>query len=124
MFKLFKRNNKGLGIKGENITVKFLRRQRYKIIERNFRSKSGEIDIIAKDGNQLVFVEVKTRSSSNQEFLRASVNKSKEKRIAKTASYYLKKQKYNGLTGRLDVVFVISNNGRPRIEHIKNAFSL
>lgn len=117
MFRLFR---KDLGNRGEVFAVKFLRRQGYKILERNFRLRSGEIDIIAKDGNQLVFVEVKTRSSDNQEFLRASVNRGKEKRLLKTASYYLEKQKYQGLTSRFDVIFIVANNGKMKIEHLKN----
>lgn len=123
MFKLFKRSSKDLGNRGERLAVKFLARQGYKILERNFRLKSGEIDIIARDGDQIVFVEVKTRSSDNQEFLRASVNRGKEKRISKTASYYLGKEKYHGLKGRIDVVFIVNNNGKTKIEHIKNAFA-
>lgn len=117
-----KRSNKYLGYKGENLAVKFLRRSGYKILERNFRLRSGEIDIVAKDGEQLVFVEVKTRSSDNQEFLRTSVNRGKEKRLAKAAAYYLNKKEYNGLTGRFDVVFVVNDNGGTKIEHIKDAF--
>lgn len=123
MFRLF-RSNKDFGNRGERLAVKFLRRQGYKILERNFRLKSGEIDVIAKDGDQIVFVEVKTRSSNNQEFLRASINRAKERRIAKTASYYLGKEKYHGLKGRFDVVLIVNNNGRPNIEHIKNAFMM
>lgn len=121
MFRLFRRE-KDLGRKGEALAVKYLKRQGYKIIERNFRLRSGEIDIVARDGNQLVFVEVKTRSSNNQEFLRTSVNRNKEKRLIKTATYYLGKQKYHGLTSRFDVVFVVNDNGRSKIEHIKEAF--
>jgi putative endonuclease len=122
MFKLFRRNNKDLGDRGEKLAVKFLRRQGYKILERNFRIRQGEIDIVARDGEQLVFVEVKTRGSNNQEFLRTSVNRGKGKRLFKTASYYLGKQKYRGLTSRFDVVFVVADNGNTRIEHIKDAF--
>lgn len=122
MFRLFKR--KDLGNRGETLAVKFLKRQGYKILERNFRLKSGEIDIVAKDGNNIVFVEVKTRSSNNQEFLRTSVNRGKEKRLIKTASYYLGKQKYQDLTSRFDVVLIVANNGETRIEHIKDAFNL
>lgn len=122
--RLFRRDPRRLGLDGEKLSVKYLKRQGYKILERNFRIRSGEIDIVARDGNQLVFVEVKTRSSNNQEFLRASVNRSKEKRIIKTASYYLGKQKYSGLTGRFDVIFIIYDNGKAKIEHIKAAFSL
>lgn len=119
MFKLFKRD---LGNKGEALAVRFLRRQGYKILERNFRLRAGEIDIVAKDGNQLVFVEVKTRSSDNQEFLRTSVNRGKEKRLIKTASYYLEKKEYQGLVSRFDVIFIVANNGKMKIEHIKNVF--
>lgn len=134
-FKLFSNNNKELGNKGERLAERFLRRQRYKIIERNYRTRGGEVDIIAKDGNQLVFIEVKTRSSDNQEFLRTSVNRGKSKRLAKTAVYYLKKNKYQGVTARFDVVFVIIKNGSPphqkfwrgdrhKIELVKDAFRL
>lgn len=122
MLRLFKKTNNNLGNRGESLAVKFLKRQGYKILERNFRLRSGEIDIVARDGDKLVFVEVKTRSSSNQEFLRTSVNRGKEKRLSKTASYYLGKQKYQGMTGRFDVIFVVADNGKTRIEHIKDAF--
>lgn len=123
MIRLFRRK-KDLGKIGEAVAVRYLRRQGYKILERNFRLRGGEIDIVARDGEQLVFVEVKTRSSNNQEFLRTSVNKGKEKRLSKTASYYLMKKKYGGLTSRFDVIFVVGSDGRLRIEHIKNAFCI
>lgn len=122
MLRLFKKTNNNLGNRGESLAVRYLKRQGYKILERNFRLRSGEIDIVARDGDKLVFVEVKTRSSSNQEFLRTSVNRGKEKRLSKTASYYLGKQKYQGMTGRFDVIFVVADNGKTRIEHIKDAF--
>lgn len=120
MFKLFRKEN--LGNRGEVLAAKFLRRQGYRILERNFRLRSGEIDIVAKDGDQIVFVEVKTRASDNQEFLRTSVNRGKEKRLLKTASYYLEKQKYQGLVSRFDVVFIVASNGGMKIEHVKNVF--
>ena len=57
-------NNIALGIYGEKLALKYLKKQKYKILEKNFRCALGEIDIVAKDGEFLVFVEVKTRSSN------------------------------------------------------------
>ena len=57
-------NNIALGIYGEKLALKYLKKQKYKILEKNFRCALGEIDIVAKDGGFLVFVEVKTRSSN------------------------------------------------------------
>lgn len=119
MFRLF---TKDLGKRGENLAVKYLKKNRYKILERNFRIKSGEIDIVAKDGEQLVFVEVKTRSRDNNEFLTVSVNKGKQRRIEKTALWYIEKNKYHDMTARFDVIFIVRENGSTKIEHIKDAF--
>lgn len=114
--------NQQLGNIGEDTAVKYLKRQGYRILERNFRLKLGEIDIIALDNKELVFVEVKTRDSNNYEFLVSSVNKNKEKRLIKTASYYMQKKNLEDITGRFDIIFVTGSNGHMEIEHLKDAF--
>lgn len=124
MFSLFRKNIENVGSRGENQAEKFLRKQGYKIIERNFRIRAGEIDIIAKDNDQLVFVEVKTRTDCCRELLTASINRNKQRRMIRTAQYYLVKNKYKCLTGRFDVIFVTNNGWDTKIEHIKDAFTL
>lgn len=123
-FSLFRRDTKWLGAKGERLAAKYLRRQGYRLLERNFRSPGGEIDIIAQDGDGLVFVEVKTRRGRREEFIKASVNRNKMRRLVRTSLYYLKGAKINYQTARYDVVFIKTADRPPAVEHIKNAFSL
>jgi len=112
-----------LGQSGEEEATAFLKRQGYKILQRNFRSKLGEIDIIAKDGATLCFVEVRTRTSEWHGHPFESITPRKKQKLIKTALTYLK---LNGLTdtdARFDVVAVIpQEQGGFDIEIIKNAF--
>ena len=80
---------KNLGQEGEKIAIKYLQRLGYTIIEQNFRCKSGEIDIIAKEEEQIIFIEVKTRTSNRYGEPIESVNSIKQKHIVSTASYYV-----------------------------------
>lgn len=84
-------NNKVLGNAGEKIAKIYLERNKYKILETNFRCKQGEIDIIAKDKKELVFIEVKTRKSIKYGLPAEAVNQVKQKHISKTAEYYIYK---------------------------------
>jgi putative endonuclease len=104
------------GEKGEAIAVGQLKKEGYKIIETNYRTKLGEIDIIAKDEDTIVFVEVKARSSVHFGSPKWAVTPKKQKKISIVALYYLK--------ARFDVVTVTLNQDKPRIEIIKNAFEL
>jgi len=90
-----------------------------KIIARNFRSLYGEVDIIALDGETIVFVEVKTWSAYGIENLQYSVDRRKQRRIIETAKYFLSvNRKYNGKAVRFDVIFV----GKEAITHLADAF--
>ncbi len=111
--------NAEIGKFGENVATKYLQRKGYKILERNFSCKQGEIDIIAKDFSQLVFIEVKTRTS--QEFGRPAeaVNKVKKKHLEKAVKYYLYKNKQENKFIRLDVIEVNLKNGYYTINHIE-----
>lgn len=116
-------DNKKLGIKGEKLTAKFLKKNKYKILLRNFTTNDGEIDIIARNNKYIVFVEVKTRSESSMLSPRFAVDSKKKARIIKTANIFLKKYKTD-LQPRFDVSEVIINNdGKMEVEYLENAFS-
>lgn len=112
-----------LGPRGENAAAKHLRSLGYRIITRNFRTDLGEIDIIARDGNTLVFVEVKTRADDatapeNQ------VNEHKQRQLTKVAKLYLSRYGIPRPPARFDVVAIVWPTGRdPQIRHLPNAFS-
>ena len=112
-------NKSGIGKAGEEIAEKALVEAGMTIIARNFRSKYGEIDIIAMDGETIVFIEVKAWSVYGIENLNYSLNKKKQNRIIETAKYFLTiNRKYNGRAIRFDVVFV----GKEAVTHLSSAF--
>jgi len=121
---LFSSNNKILGDKGEKIAAKYLRQHGYKLLERNYRNKSGEIDIIAKDKEHMVFVEVKTRTNANAECFSSSINRNKKKRLVKSASWYLENSRINYSAARFDVVFISMQAKRYKVDHLIDAFTL
>lgn len=117
--------NQEKGKIGENLACQYLEKNNYKIIERNFRCRQGEIDIIACDKikNELVFVEVKTRSSLKYGRPSEAVEKVKQKHIKNVAQYYCYKKKIKDTEIRFDVIEVFLNNSNYKIEHIEQAFS-
>jgi putative endonuclease len=110
-----------LGEKGEGVAVKFLRKKGYKIIAQNFKTRIGEIDIIARDGEMLAFIEVKTRESIEYGQPFEAVNRFKKKKIVNVALLYLKRLKEIPPC-RFDVVSIYYENGRPEVELITDAF--
>jgi len=106
----------------ENIASHYLEKNGYKIITTNFNTKIGEIDIIAKDGKTLVFVEVKARKKSSYQPYEA-VNKSKTDKIIKSSLIYIKKNGIKDLDLRYDVVSIKGTVKEPEITLIKNAFN-
>lgn len=118
-------NNKALGERGEEIAVAFLRGQRFAIVERNFRCKAGEVDIIARDGKTLVFVEVKTRRNEAYGPPQLALTPFKQRQISKAALTWLAKKRLMEASARFDVVaIVLREHEVPAIEHIRNAFDL
>jgi putative endonuclease len=112
-----------LGNKGEELAVKFLKKNGYAIKIRNYKTRIGEIDIIAADGDVLVFVEVKTRESLEFGHPFEAVNARKRKKIANVALLYLKK--FDDLPPcRFDIVSIFINNGKAECELIKDAFEV
>ncbi|MFA6079428.1 MAG: YraN family protein [Candidatus Omnitrophota bacterium] len=117
------RENKILGIVGEVIAADFLKQKGYKILENNYTTPFGEVDIIAKDGDFTVFVEVKTRATDSLGPPSLSITWAKEKNIIKNALCYLKKYGLVYSYWRIDVVSVKlgEGNGVEQIELIRNA---
>jgi len=112
------------GESGESLAAKFLKKNGYKIIEQNYRCKSGEIDIIARDGRVLAFIEVKARRTGGFGGPKWAVTPKKQRKISMVALEYLKSTEQIGKKARFDVVAVRLLPGHPDIEIIKNAFDL
>ena len=118
-------HNQIIGKKGEEIATEYLINIGYKVITRNFRCKQGEVDIIAKDKNEIVFIEVKTRTNIKYGKPIEAVDKLKQKHIEKVIKYYLYKNKVTNINIRIDVIEVYlkykQNKYVAKINHIKNA---
>ena len=118
-------NNVANGKKGEEQAVLFLETAGMEIITRNFRSQYGEVDIIARDGETLIFVEVKAWSIYGLEDLGYGLDLKKQNKIIKTAKYFLStNRKYNNMTIRFDVIFIKNTKSASGCEiiHLASAF--
>jgi putative endonuclease len=116
-----------LGSHGERLAAKFLRRQRHKILRRNYRAKhGGEVDLVCRDlvENELVFVEVKTRTSDEFGRPADAVNLAKQELIARGARSWLKLLDRPEVVFRFDIIEVIVGGAEPVITQIKSAFVL
>ena len=111
-----------LGKYGEDSAVQFLENRGYQIIDRNYRCPSGEIDIIARDGKWLVFVEVKTRSGGGYGHPFDAITKQKLARMRLLANHWSHQNAVASKHLRLDAVSVLVRNGRVLIEHLKQVF--
>ena len=107
------------GHAAEDIAATFLQQKGLKLVERNFRCAHGEIDLIMRDDNTLVFIEVRMRSNLNFGGAAMSINQAKQKKLTRTAEYYLQRQ--NDTACRFDVILMQSINLNT-VEWIKNAF--
>lgn len=118
-----KSNSKSLGKKGEDIAEELLRSKGYQIIKRNFRFGKGEIDIIAKDGDCLVFVEVKSRKNYDFGEPEYSITKSKQKQLKRIAEGYFYVNGISEQLCRFDVITIVGEKeDELKISHIENAF--
>ena len=108
-----------IGKIGEDLASKYLEAAGYIIIERNFLARQGEIDIIAKDKKELVFIEVKTRTSDIYGKPVEAVNTQKQKHLLNTIKYYLYSKHLEDELVRIDVIEVYFNNNTYKINHIK-----
>lgn len=114
-----------LGKYGEEIAVAYLKGLKYAVLERNYRCKCGELDIIARDGKIFVFVEVKTRRNVSYGPPQLSVTHFKQRQISKASLVYMSSTKNENASARFDVIAIcLRGHEKPSIEHIKNAFDL
>lgn len=111
-----------LGREGEKAAISFLKTRGFTILETNYRTKTAEIDIIAKENNYICFIEVKTRQSLAKGLPRESVNYAKQKKIIQGALFYLKRTNLFNSRVRFDVVEVYKKNDLFDINIIPNAF--
>lgn len=112
-------NQRNTGSTYEKIAAHLLKEKGYHILEMNYHCKVGEVDIIAKEGEYLVFVEVKYRKDTSKGYPSEAVNWKKQKKISQTAAFYLMSHHYSETTCvRFDVVAILGNQAKI----IKNAF--
>lgn len=113
-------NNKEKGDLGENVALKYLLSKGAKILEKNYKIRSGEIDIITNLDNQIVFIEVKARSNLKFGYPSEAVDYKKIKKIIDTANYYILKHDLFNEQVRFDVIEIYLNENK--LNHIVNAF--
>lgn len=113
-----------LGDEGERAAARYLQQQGYRILKRQFRNRYGEIDIIALDDRQIVFVEVKTRRRTDTGQPFEAVDRHKQHRIARTALAWLKDNRRLEQSCRFDVISIVwqSDDTPPQIDHFRHAF--
>ena len=111
------------GLAGQEAAEKYLQGKGCEIHARNYRVKAGEIDLVVKDGEYIVFVEVKYRSGFRYGYPREAVGYVKQKRIMNTALHYLEQHKLADTDIRFDVVEVLEQQGQLYVSHIVNAFT-
>jgi len=113
-------STRAIGRDGEEIAAEYLRNNGYRIVEKNYKNRFGEIDIIAKDGNTVVFIEVKTRNTPSYGTPSSAVDSKKQQRMGKVAVTYLIKKRLTHHPVRFDVVSICDG----KIEVIRDAFEL
>lgn len=119
-------NNIAVGKYGEDIASDYLRKNGYKVLERNFKKSWGEIDIICSFGGVIIFVEVKTQNKGNRFFIRPEENITsfKQKQLIKSAKSYLAYKKQLSNQWQIDVIAIeLGADGSTEIRHLKNAIS-
>lgn len=113
-----------LGDIGEEVAIKYLKKQGYQILERNYQKKWGEIDMVVKQNNKLIFIEVKTKKSASKILPEEQVGFYKQKRLIRTAKTYLLEKNYPLETNwQIDVIAIELDleKRRANLRHIKNA---
>ena len=113
-----------VGERGERLAARFLRDAGYRIIARNWRGRTGELDLIAARGSVVLFVEVKTRHAHSSESAREAITAAKQRQIARVASEWWQRYGRFGNSLRLDVITVVlgQNDDLVELEHIEQAF--
>ncbi|NLT48280.1 MAG: YraN family protein [Clostridiales bacterium] len=112
---------KQIGAKGEEAAAKYLTGQGYRIIDKNFKCRIGELDIIAMEGQTLVIIEVKTRSNLSYGLPCESITTEKKRHILRTLQYYVMVHRLEELDLRIDVIEILSREDGFYVHHIKDA---
>ena len=114
---------KVLGSRGEDLAVRYLKKRGYKVIERNYRCQWGEIDLVARDKETLIFVEIKSRSSPGFGLPQDAVDRFKQEKLIQVAKAYMAEHRLpETIPARFDVVAVRLTPSGPEMELIKDAF--
>lgn len=119
-----KRSTKEKGQAGERLAVRFLEKQGFRILERNYRNRLGEIDIVAEDGGVLVFVEVRTLEASAGHSPEETILPKKQQHISRTAVTYVQHKRLEDRPARFDVVSVRLDGPRSTLRHFPDAFEI
>lgn len=117
-------NKYQFGMEGQQYAEKYLTQKGYAIVKRNYYTKVGEIDLIARFGEYIIFVEVKYRSGTGHGLPREAVGRGKQRKIIKTAMYYIMENNLDDQDFRFDVVEVLKFGDGVKIEHIVDAFGV
>ena len=113
-----------LGRLGEDLALQKIRKLGYRCLVRNYRCSLGEVDLIARDGDTLVFIEIKTRRGRSLEFAKEAVSRKKRRQLSKVALSYIRDHDCADVKSRFDVVAISLQGNRREIEVVKNAFDL
>jgi putative endonuclease len=113
-----------LGHAGEDIAERYVRKQGYRIVERNYRCRGGELDLIALDGKVVVFIEVKARTDNRFGTPLESVHRWKQQRMIRAALVFLSQHRLHDEPSRFDVIGISFAGGKPVVQHVQNAFEL
>ncbi len=118
------KKRQSLGREGEQLAKEFLENRNYIIVEQNYRTRLGEIDLIARHGKTLVFIEVKARQTLSHGHPFEAITRRKQQQMSQVALEYLNRKGEQETIARFDVVGVLYDSGEPKIELITNAFEL
>ena len=113
-----------LGRQGETLALKKIKSAGYDCLARNYRCPLGEVDLIARDGDTTVFIEIKTRKGRSLGYAKEAIHERKKRQLSKVALAYLKSNGLLGSKARFDVVAILMREGRAEIEWVKNAFDV
>jgi putative endonuclease len=114
-------NTTELGAFGEQLACDYIQNKNFQILERNFKFKKNEVDIIAKKENQLIIIEVKTRQTAEIGEPWKAVTRIKQKQIIQVANHYIQSNQIT-LDTRFDIISIVRNSFSTEIEHIESAF--
>jgi putative endonuclease len=115
--------NQDIGTRGEDLAVEFLEAIGLQVLDRNWRCRHGELDVVAADGSDIVFVEVKTRTGNGYGRPEEAVTARKQQRLRQLAGLWLSEQTRPWRRVRFDVVAIVTRRGYlPMVQHLRGAF--